>query len=248
MCRSNMRQLLFVTIIFLHSLCFKAQYSPARQAALDSLKHHLASDSTWIYRFNIYRPFCTIDNRNSFISNAPVNLRGFQLGFRYKEVHVFGFGIYRITPFSQRIFKITNPNNEIINRSLKLNYSTLFYKFRIYNSRFLEVHIPVEAGVGMARARNFDSIRQAVIKSEDIRIFPAGTGLQLILKPVKWAGLSTIGGYRLVNEGSIKLNFNGWYYSFGLWLDLRQIYRDTKYYGFTKKRYRREVKKVMAWP
>ncbi|MCC6371562.1 MAG: hypothetical protein IT236_11205 [Bacteroidia bacterium] len=243
-----MRKFILLLFLLASTKFTLAQTDGWRQLRLDSLKHHLASDSTWIYRFKIYRPFCAIDNRNSFISQIPINLRGFQLGIRYKEKHVFGFGVYRITPFSQRIFKITKPNNEVLNQSLRLNYTTLFYKFRLLDKRFFEIHLPVEIGMGRARARLFDSVREVIVKSEELRIYPAGTGIQLVLKPVKWIGISTIGGYRWVNEGSLKLNFNGWYYSFGLWLDLRQIYRDTKFYGFKKKQYRREVKKVLALP
>ena len=42
------------------------------------------------------------------------------------------------------------------------------------------------------------------------------------------------------------VNFSGAYYSYGVWVDLRQIYRDIKYYGITRKKYRRELKKLTS--
>jgi hypothetical protein len=72
-----------------------------------------------------------------------------------------------------------------------------------------------------------------------------GAGLQLVLKPFRWIGFCAAGGYRYVADKNVKTNFNGLYYSYGLWLDVRQIYRDIKFYGVIKKAHKHAVHEIM---
>jgi hypothetical protein len=71
-----------------------------------------------------------------------------------------------------------------------------------------------------------------------------GAATKIILKPVRWIGLSIMGGYRYVFEEKANLNLDGAYYSFGVWVDIRQIYRDIKFYGFQKRKYKMEIHKL----
>lgn len=52
-------------------------------------------------------------------------------------------------------------------------------------------------------------------------------------------------GYRYFLQQDKVLDFDGFFFPVGVWLDLRQVYRDIKYYGVQKKRYHREVKKIL---
>jgi len=208
----------------------------------DSLYNKFRTDSLKNYRYKKFRPHLAIDNRNSVITKAPINLRGIQVGLRIAEKHVAGVGFYRTTPFSQKAYTILNPDNRLVNRRIKMDYATLYYKYKLMSSRFVDAYLAFELGAGEARARLFDSINNVLLKAEIIKIFPLGAGMQMVLKPVKWFGVTTMGGYRYVNEGSIRFNFNGWYYSFGLWLDVRQVYRDIRFHGRIKKRYLRDLK------
>lgn len=166
----------------------------------------------------------------------------YNLASRIEEKHIVGLGYYRITPFSQRAYAFLNPSNEVVNRRVLLNYGTIYYKYKLLSHRFIDGYLATELGFGEAHVRLFDSINQVELKSEKIRIFPTGLGFQTVFKPIKWLGISAMGGFRFVNEGSISFNFNGWYYSFGLWMDVRQIYRDVRYYLVIKKRYNRAIK------
>lgn len=75
----------------------------------------------------------------------------------------------------------------------------------------------------------------------------SSAGLQVIFKPLKWIGLVGMGGYRFVrfNEKT-NLNFNNFYYSYGVWVDIRQIHRDLRFYGFKRPKYRKKVKAILA--
>ena len=218
-----------------------------RQSQLDSLKNKLSADSAHTYRFKKYRPYFAFDNRRSFIRETPVNFRGLQFGLIFKQRHTMGLGIYRILQSSTRPVKSRDKDNFLVTQYLNLNYSTFFYEFTIINKHYFKIDLPLEIGIGRARISLVDSITQTVVKNDEIGIIPIGTGLQFVLKPFKWIGLSTMGGYRYVSEKGRNINFNGFYYSIGVWLDLRQIYRDVKFYGFQRRKYLRELKKLPVY-
>jgi hypothetical protein len=222
-----------------------AQTDPLKGVKLDSLKQKLKADSVWTYRFKKFRPFFSLDNRKSFIRNSPVDFKGLQAGVIYKERHTVGLGIYRILQQTQRPVRTKDNTNRILSQRLTLNYLTLFYQYALIDKRYFEIDIPVEMGLGNATISMVDSLTQKELHRDEIPIIPLGISLQLVIKPFKWVGMSTMGGYRYVNQKDDRLNFSGWYYSFGLWVDVRQIYRDIKFYGFIKKKYKREVAKLV---
>jgi hypothetical protein len=232
--------ILFSTFItFTH-----AQQLVTKSFKLDSLRNKLIKDSTHTFRFKKIRPYLAIDNRNSFVQKAPINLRGFQIGIRLNEKHIIGIGYYRITPFSKNAFITKIFNDDEAKQFLNMSYFTFFYKYKLLLKKYYEINLVSETGVGNASVRLVDN-NKVLLKGEKIRIYPFGTGIQFVLKPLRWIGLSSMGGYRLVNEGSLHYNFNGWFYSFGVWMDLRQTYRDIRYYGFQKRKYQQEVKKML---
>jgi len=57
-------------------------------------------------------------------------------------------------------------------------------------------------------------------------------------------GITFLIGYRYVRDNETRLNFNGMYYSVGVWLDFRQALRDTRFYGFQRPKYRRALEKI----
>lgn len=216
-----------------------AQNDSIRKRKLDSLNTKLKKDSLRVYHFSKYRPFANYDNRNSFIGRKPVTFIGIQLGVIYKERHVFGFGYYKMTQQSQRLFK-TQEGPVTYNRQLKLNYFTLFYQYVLLDSRFVELDLPFELGFGKFNLHLTDATSGDDFRRTSGSIVPTGAGLQVVLKPFRFVGFSVMGGYRYVYTKTEpgNLNFNGWYYSFGLFLDIRQIYRDLKFYLSVKKKYR----------
>jgi hypothetical protein len=233
-----------LTVLFLQNSF--GQNDSIKKHKIDSLTKKLTNDSLRTFRFKKYRPFANIDNRNSFIRSQPVNFNGFQLGLIYKEYHTFGMGFYRMTEESKRPIK-TRDNTRTINQTLTLNYSTFFYQYVLLDKRYFEIDLPFEIGIGKYHIILEDSITKHIYKNVTAPIIPFGAGVQFIIKPFKWIGVAVSGGYRYVAEKNVNANsnFNGFYYSYGVWLDIRQIYRDIKFYGVQKKKYRRDVRAIL---
>jgi hypothetical protein len=213
-----------------------------KQQKIDSLTIKFKKDSAHIYRFKNVRPFIAIDNRNSFIKNAPVNVKGFQLGVILKEKHTIGFGIYSLQNSSKQSLTAKNENNISTKRTLNLNYLTLFYQYVIIDKRFFELDLPLEVGLGGYHIKLEDTITHKIITDQKGGSLITSGGVNIILKPVRWIGISGTAGYRIALDKNPNVNFNGAYYSYGVWVDLRQIYRDIRFYGITRKKYKRHVK------
>jgi hypothetical protein len=144
-----MRQiaLIFFNLFFAVTICAQ---DTLKQHKIDSLQKQLKSDSAHIFRFRKVRPFFSLDNRNSFIKSAPVNVQGLQLGIVWKERHTLGFGIYFIKESSkQNLVKKGDANTTVdANRTLNLNYLTAFYQYSILDYRYFELELPLEFGLG----------------------------------------------------------------------------------------------------
>ena len=222
-----------------------SQNDSVKKRKIDSLTIKFKADSARIFKFNRYRPYANIDNRNSFIKNRPVNFQGGQIGFIFKEYHVFGLGYYTMTPNAQRASRRFN-DSRTIDRYLLLDYATVFYQYVMLDKRFLEIDVPFEIGLGKFKNKQVDADNGTIILNQSGVIVPTGAGLQFVLKPFRWIGLSATGGYRLVLDKNVNVDFNGLYYSFGLWLDVRQTYREIKFYGYTRKDYRHALHDIMA--
>jgi hypothetical protein len=211
-----------------------------RKTQIDSLTRKLIADSMYTYRFKKLRPYGNIDNRNSFY--RPSNFTGFQLGVIVNEYHTFGIGFYQLNQ-ATRAKATVNEGYSL--RALR--YNTVFYEYLLFNKRYFEVDLPFELGYGTYRARHTDTSSLNYGKTIMPSFVPLSAGIKFIAKPVKWLGISLMVGYRYFIETGqdLVLDFNNLYYPVGVWVDFREIYRDIKYFGFQKKRYRREVKKIL---
>jgi hypothetical protein len=229
---------LIVCMLLAGSLC--AQNEITKKRKLDSLAEKLRNDSLRTYRFKKLRPYGNIDNRNAFIRN-PASIGGFQLGVIVNEYHTFGGGIYRLNPTTEKDALIRNGY-----RMNGLRYVTIFYEYFLLNKRFVEIDLPFELGIGRYDASLADTTRDTRQRNLAGAFIPLGSAVKLILKPVRWIGVSFMGGYRYALEKQRNLNLNGVYYSVGVWIDFRQVYRDIKYYGYQKKKYRQAVHRLQA--
>ncbi len=223
------------------------------QTRLDSLKLKFKKDSAHTYRFKKIRPWLAIDQRNSWIKNAKglqrisVTINGLQLGVIIKEKHTVGLGFYTMNGTSQKPVKISDGDNKITYQELLLKYTMLNYQYVIVNTRFFELDLPLEVGIGRYIYNLKDETQTVLLWREAGPVKLTGGGVTIVLKPLKWIGLRGMAGYRIVALNKrTNLNFNGFYYSYGVWIDLRQIYRDIKFYGFIRPKYRKKVKAISA--
>ncbi len=242
-----MKRIIFLFFFFILANTF---YS---QTQLDSLKLKFQKDSARTYRFKKVRPWIALDQRNSWIKNTkglqriPVTINGLQFGAILKEKHTVGLGLYSMNATSQKPVKISDGSNKITYQELLLKYSTLNYEYVIVNTRFFELDVPLEVGLGRYVYNLKDSSQTALLWHEEGPIKLTGGGVTMIVKPLKWIGLRGMAGFRFVAFNKrTNLNFNGFYYSYGVWIDLRQIYRDIKFYGFIRPKYRKKVKAISA--
>jgi len=219
----------------------------------DSLKLKFQKDSAHIYRFKKFRPYFAIDQRNSWIKNekstrkVPVAINGLQAGIILQEKHTLGFGYYTINKQSVKPVKITDQNNKVTYEELFMRYITAFYEYVIFDTRFFELDLPIEIGVGRYIYNLKDETKSVLLWKEEGPAKLTSGGVSITLKPFKWIGVKGMAGYRFVAfNAKSNLNFNGIYYSYGIWADLRQIYRDIKFYGFVRPKYRKKVKAILA--
>ncbi|MDO9001219.1 MAG: hypothetical protein Q7W45_15755 [Bacteroidota bacterium] len=206
---------------------------------IDSLTKKLEEDSAHTYRFKKLRPYLNIDSRNSFNRVNPTSFSGLQYGVRVNEFHTFGMGLYTLTKFSF--------NNTPIDAILKINrlgYINVFYEYMLLNKKYFRITFPFEIGVGGFQGQLQDTLSQGINISK--LIMPMGASAKFIVKPVRWFGISSMIGYQYIPYRQTLINYDGLYYSLGIWIDFRLIYRDVKYFKFQKKKYRRAVKSVLA--
>jgi hypothetical protein len=208
-----------------------------KQQKIDSLTTQFRKDSTDIYAFKKVRPFVNYHERNSIENPKIVNFFGPQLGVLLHERHITGVGIYFSSPNTKKPFRTIDDNHEAIKR-IKITYMTAFYQYILLQHRFYELHLPFEIGYGQLNSRYFD--KQGFFYKATIDHFAIGAaGGQLILKPLKWLGLSAIYGYRMAQATVI----NGYFYAIGVWIGLKPLIMDVKYLRKNKK-YHRDIRHV----
>lgn len=216
-----------------------AQNDSIKKHKVDSLTLKLQADSLHTFRFKTLRPYGNIDNRNSLFRSKPSNFNGYQLGVIVNEYHTFGVGFYALNSASR--------SNSPVKKGYSLRnlrYNTVFYEYLLFNKRYYEVDLPFELGYGSYHARYTDTSMAIVNKNIYPSFLPLSAGVKFVVKPVRWIGLSLMIGYRYFIEKKDILEFNNLFFPVGIWVDFRQVYRDIKYYGFQKKRYRRAVKEI----
>lgn len=233
-------------LLLLAGDAFSQALLPSQIFAIDSLTNQLHKDSLHIFRFQKFRPYANIDTRNSFIRNMPINVFGVQLGTQINDKHVVGLGLYK-TSTQVRDFTITTKNDKKINtqRDLSLSYLTAFYQYVLLDKRYFEVDIPVELGYGEYQLQLYNQQTGERFSQRKAGMLLCGAGPMVTLKPLRWVGISGMAGYRLTYEKNQNINLNGLYFSYGLWLDIRQIIRDTRYYLVKKPKYKKQIKALL---
>ncbi|MFI5140906.1 MAG: hypothetical protein ACHQII_01005 [Bacteroidia bacterium] len=224
---------------------FAQTLNPQQQHIKDSLTAQLKADSTHIYRPQKYRPFINLDQRNSFIRNQAININGLQLGVLINDRHVFGLGGYIITSSSKAQVKTKTDKNISTNRTLNMDYGTFFYQYTLLDKRFWEIDIQAELGLGTYEFKYYDVNTNKLLADRKAGMLVGGIGPLLAFKPTKWLGIIGMVGYRFTSEKNTNLNFNGFYYSYGAWFDMRQIIRDYKYYLVKKRKYKKQLAQLL---
>jgi hypothetical protein len=213
----------------------------SKLSALDSLKNQFQKDSAHVYRLKKFRPYADLDHYQTYLNDALVNIRGFNVGVMYKNRHIFGLGLHGITKLDQKKAVTRFRDTVNVTEQLSLRYMSLFYQYTFINNRYLAVFMPTQLGLGRYTLTTDNVARNKRVSQKTGGTIPASIGATLVLKPVKWIGISGTGGYRIVLDKNPNLNFNGLFFGYGVWLDIQQIVRDIKFYGFLRPHYRKQI-------
>src|ERR1700752_2097869 len=231
------------------AVCVLSMSAPLLQAQtkalkLDSLKKQYLKDSIWIFRPKNVFPLLASDQRNSYIGGKPVNIWGIKAGVTLYDRHNVGLGVYSITNATQRYLA---RQDRTINQSTTLQYLTAFYEYSFIERRWWEVGIPIEIGGGMYNISSTDAATGKTLPNRKGLFIPLGTALDVYFKPTKWFAINVMGGYRVAITDNARLNFNGWFYSFGGAIYLRQIIQDLRYFN-KKRNYKKKLEIVNRLP
>lgn len=196
----------------------------------DSLRQKLQTDSLRIYRKTSARLFLKLENRYSPIASERVNMLGVMGGVTLHEHHSFFLGYFLMLPEQVAPFVVKLPGLSGNAQSfLDMRYGHIGYQYVLYRRRYFQMNMPFTAGLGTCEVL---LQKPGSIEPEQYggSILPLSAGLQLIVKPLSWLGLSASGGYRYVlQQKNVDLSLHGAYYSFGIWMDGRFVSRHLRY-------------------
>ncbi|MBS1645719.1 MAG: hypothetical protein JST67_00120 [Bacteroidetes bacterium] len=222
---------------------FSQKDSLWQKQQVDSLTKKLQTDSAYLYRYKKFRPYFKLDQRNSFIRSAPINVYGWQMGIQIAKRHIAGLGVYIITQKSKKNVDIKT-NHIPTDRTLSLKYADAFYQYIIVHRKYVELHWQIEAGMGQYNILIVDEATNKTMLNKTALFGIVGLGPSIIIKPLKWIGVTAMTGYRFTMEKSTKINFNGLFYGYGVWINLGQIYRDVNFYWIKKRKYKKQVQLI----
>lgn len=208
--------------------------------AYDSLRLQLSKDSAHIYRPRKVQLLLSLDQRNTFLEtsanvNTPVNLQGIRAGLTIHKRQRTGLGIYRVRDSRARISRV---NGRPVDVEFRFNYLTGFYEYYFIHTKRWDVGVPVEGGIGRYRATDTSVNRKGIL-------FPMGVGVDVHFKPLRWGSINTMGGYRYVGNNNNLVKLSNWFYAFGISLNTRNIYDDSRY-RLKKRKFRKEAAKLRA--
>jgi hypothetical protein len=234
-------------------LIFAGNYSLTAQNPGDSLNTEI--EKKWIFDFQI-------DQRTSFLnakqySSNPISIKGFTMGWTYKDRLRIGWGGYFVNAQASKAYFIkyspvieqNSPNAKILNgpnntksylvqNSTQMYYITPSFEFVYFKSKWLDMSIPFEIGAGYCKIVLNDYFTNNTIPSLNKRgkvinpegyFFPALIGAAFMVNLSRDVGFSTSVGYRkILKEIGVSQDYDGLYYQFGLQLFPANIKKDLK--------------------
>src|ERR1700740_1091418 len=182
------------------AVCVLSISAPLLQAQtkalkLDSLKKQYLKNSIWSFRPKNVFPLLASDQRNSYIGGKPVNIWGIKAGVTLYDRHNMGLGVYSVTNSTQRYLA---RQDRTINQNTTLQYLTTFYEYSFIETRWWELGIPLEMGVGKYTISSIDASTHKALPNRNGLLMPLGTALDVNFKPTRWFAINVMGGYCLV--------------------------------------------------
>ena len=171
----------------------------------------------------------------SFLKVNSIKFISVYSGVQYKRKHQFMIGFNVSTPWSwystiQRTFSNGTISATDYN-TFYMYFTGLAYQYVILNNKYLKISFPLEAGYGHSYAsitRDNGIVSFFYEASGDY--MPSQIGIYNEVKITKWFGINGAIGYRvlLYQRAPVELNYDGYYYYFGLNIYVGNIYKSIR--------------------
>lgn len=179
-------------------------------------------------------PSLSLDNRNSFVQASAVRIIGLNIGLTLRgKRYRLGLGGYTLRRSYAQLYTYSGKGRrqklkDTLTPELSLTYFTPNFAYTFFHSRWLELSVPVDIGLGRSHYTITDEKGKVTTDTKGL-FFPAEIGVGALLKPTRWVGLSGAVGYRVsLKEIDYQEDFNGWYYSYRLNLFVGTIWHDLR--------------------
>ena len=187
----------------------------------------------------------SLDNRESFVQSSAVHIIGANAGVvlpgRRWRLGLGGYTLSRdytaLYIYQYKNGKRTKKAPDTLTPQLSLTYLTPNVSYVFFQRPWLEISLPLEVGLGRSHYTVTDQTGKTTTDSRGLFV-PVEAGLSVLVKPLRWVGVSGSVGYRKsVFEIDYKDDFDGMYFSYRLnvfvgiiWRDLRQ-YRQSRHFA-----------------
>jgi hypothetical protein len=202
-----------------------------------------------------------LDQRTSFLnakqySGNPITINGVTMGGTYKDKFRFGLGGYLVKAQGNKAYFIKyntaienlapnakilgtgNNKSYLVQNKTQLYYVTPSFEYIFYHSKWLDLSIPLEIGIGYSKLTLTDYFtnldlpilnkKEQPINSANI-FFPSLIGLSMMINLSPDVGLNASAGYRkIITEIGLSQDFDGFYYQIGLQLFPANIVKNLK--------------------
>ena len=185
----------------------------------------------------------SLDNRQSFVQASAVRIIGLNAGVmlpnRRWRVGLGGYTLSRsygdLYVYQIRNGKRTRKIVDTLTPQLDLTYFTPNVSYVFLQRRWLEVSLPVGFGLGRSHYTEINQNNQVKTDTRGL-FFPIEAGVNVLVKPFRWVGVSGSVGYRKsVFEIDYKEDFDGLYFSYRLNVFVGAIWRDWRAYRLQRR-------------
>ena len=185
----------------------------------------------------------SLDNRQSFVQASAVHIIGLNAGImlpnRRWRIGLGGYTLSRsyadLYVYQIRNGRRTNKIISTLTPQLDLTYFTPNISYVFLQRRWLEVSLPFEFGLGRSHYTVTNQYDQLQTDTRGL-FFPVEFGVNVLLKPFRWVGVSGSVGYRKsVFEIDYKEDFDGLYFSYRLNVFVGNIWRDWRAYRIQRR-------------
>ncbi len=182
----------------------------------------------------------TIDTRNSFIRDESVNVYGASIGLQISKRSHVGIGFYTLSEASKQMYNAKSKEGPVAKQvpaELSLYFISLYYRYQFLTLGKFDFSTPLELGLGRSKTSLLDAngallVLPKVQNPNRAFFVPVQLGLNIHWRLLKWLTPKFSIGYRYTLysfKGNIanarKVNYNGWYYSYGLAINFGVLYR-----------------------